>query len=208
VDLLDDAADDELVAAARSGDARALDVLLLRYRGLVRARAAGYFLVGADGDDVVQEGMIGLYKAVLEFDASVGAGFRSFADLCISRQIITAVKTANRLKHGPLNDYVSFDRPLRVDDDECTLAEVLPSPAHTDPAEQVLFAERVRDLRRHVATVLSDLEAEVLRMHVDGRSYREIAGILRRHAKSVDNALQRIKRKIDSRITEWDAAIA
>lgn len=207
--MRDDGSDEELVAAARAGDDRALDVLLLRYRGFARLKARSYFLVGAGPDDVVQEGMIGLYKAVREYDAEAGAGFRRFAELCITRQIVTAIKSATRHKHRPLNDYVSFHRPVLADDeDERTLGDVLPTPPLTDPAEQVVCAERVRELQQHFDTVLSDLEAEVLQLHVDGRSYLEIARMLRRHTKSIDNALQRIKRKLDVHLTERDAEIA
>ena len=209
MDLYDDASDEELVAAARAGDDHALEVLLLRHHRLVRARAASYFLLGADRDDVVQEGMVGLYKAVLEFDPHTGSRFRSFADLCVSRHLVSAVKAAARLKHRPLNDYLSIDRPLTGDEDgEYTLADLLPAAPHSDPVEQVLFLEWVRDLRRHVAATLSDLEVEVLRLHLTGRSYREIATVMRREAKSVDNALQRIKRKIDHLVVAWDTAAA
>lgn len=208
VEPYDDATDEELVDAAGAGDDVALDVLLHRYRRLVHARAASYFLAGAERDDAVQEGMIGLYKAVLEFDPGAGARFRTFADLCVSSQLVTAVKAATRRKHGPLNEYVSIHRPLASGEDECTLADMLPTAPHTDPAAQVLFVERVRDLRRHLASALSDLEVDVLRQHLEGTGYREIATAMCRHAKSVDNALQRIRRKIERHVVEWDAAAA
>jgi RNA polymerase sporulation-specific sigma factor len=205
---LDEMTDEELVFAARAGDDRALDTVLRRYRGLVRARACSYFVAGGERDDLVQEGMVGLYKAVLDFDPAA-AGFRTFADLCVSRQIISAVRAAARHKHGPLNEYVSIHQPFLLDDDaDCTLADVLPAPRSADPAEEVLLSERVRDLKRHVRAALSDLEVQVLGLHVDGRSYREIAGLLQRRAKSVDNTLQRIKRKIGAHALEWDAAVA
>lgn len=209
MDHYDNATDEDLVGAARSGDDRALDALLLRYRRVVRATAASYFLAGAERDDLVQEGMIGLYKAVLDFDPGAGARFRPFAGLCVSRQLVSAVKAANRHKHRPLNDYVSIHRPLTAgEEDECTLADVLPAAPHTDPAEQVLLAERIRALECHLDSALSDLETQVLQLHVDGRSYREIAGAMRRHAKSIDNALQRIKRKVDAHLVEWETTAA
>ncbi len=201
-------ADEELVARARAGDGRALDSLLLRYRDAVRARARGYFLVGADHEDVVQEGMIGLYKAIRDF-APGQASFRTFAEVCVSRQIVSAVRSATRSKHAPLNHYVPFHHPVPGGDrDDCTLGDILPAPPHTDPAEQVVSTERVRALGQHCCATLSDLEAEVLRLHVDGRSYREIARMLRRHTRSVDNALQRVKRKVDAHVAGWEAEVA
>lgn len=209
MEAYEDATDEELVQTARAGDDRAVDVLLRRHRRLVRARTASYYLAGGEPDDLVQEGMIGLYQAVLEYDPRAGARFRTFADLCVSRQLATALKAANRHKHRPLNDYVSLHRPIsRDEEDGDTLADVLPTAAHVDPAEQVIVRERVHDLRGYVDTALTHLEVEVLRMHLDGRSYREIARVLRRHAKSVDNALQRIKRKLDARLRTWETAAA
>ena len=199
--------DDELVAAARSGDDRALATLLDKYRGFARSKAHSYFLVGADREDIIQEGMIGLYKAVRDFNPDLQTSFRAFAELCITRQIITAIKTATRQKHGPLNNYVSFSRPVLADDDgERCLGDVLPVTAICDPADLVISAERIRALQEHFDTVLSDLEAEVLRLYVDGKSYQEIAEVLKRHVKSIDNALQRIKRKLDTHLTNEAAA--
>ena len=190
--------DDRLVAAVREGDDRALNELLTKYRGFARAKARSYFLVGADHEDIVQEGMIGLYKAVRDFNPELSSSFRAFAELCITRQIITAIKTATRQKHGPLNSYVSFSRPVAGDDEgDRTLSDVLPTTAICDPADLVISAERIRALQEHFDEVLSDLEAEVLRLYVDGKSYLEIADVLDRHVKSIDNALQRIKRKLD-----------
>lgn len=190
--------DEGLVLAARAGDDVALAEVLTRYRCFARAKAKAYFLVGADRDDIVQEGMIGLYKAIRDFNPDMSSSFRSFAELCVTRQVITAVKTATRHKHGPLNSYVSFSRPVHTDDEgERLLGDLLAGGAVTDPADLVIDAERVRALQEHVDEVLSDLEAEVLRLHVEGKSYAEIAVLLRRHTKSIDNALQRIKRKVD-----------
>lgn len=204
-----DVSDETLVARARGGDDDALDTLLLRHRAVARARARSYFLVGADHDDVVQEGMIGLFRAIREFDAERDASFRTFAELCVSRQIVTAIRTATRHKHRPLNHYVSFHRPVLVGGvggEDRTLADILPASAFTDPAEQVVCAERIRDLHDHVDTALSDLEVEVLRLHVDGVGYREIAATLQRGAKSIDNALQRIRHKLGSHVAEQQSA--
>jgi RNA polymerase sporulation-specific sigma factor len=202
VDLVE-LADDELVAAARGGNDAALTTLLTRYRGFARAKARSYFLVGADREDIIQEGMIGLYKAVRDFNPDLQTSFRAFAELCVTRQIITAIKTATRQKHGPLNNYVSFSRPVATDDDgDRCLADVLSVSVTGDPADLVCSAERIRALQRHVDEALSDLEAEVLRLYVEGKSYQEIADLLHRHVKSIDNALQRIKRKLDGHLRE------
>jgi RNA polymerase sporulation-specific sigma factor len=202
-------ADECLVAAARVGDDRALATLLDKYRGFARSKARSYFLVGADREDIVQEGMIGLYKAIRDYNPDMQTSFRAFAELCITRQIITAIKTATRQKHGPLNNYVSFSRPVLSDDEgERCLGDMLPVVQVSDPADLVISAERIRALQEHFDTVLSDLEAEVLRLYVDGKSYQEIAEVLKRHVKSIDNALQRIKRKLDSHLKARDLADA
>ena len=203
--------DDELVRAARDGDDRALCELLEKYRGFARSKARSYFLVGADREDIVQEGMIGLYKAVRDFNPDMQSSFRAFAELCITRQIITAIKTATRQKHGPLNNYVSVSRPVGGDgygdsDGERVLGDVIPTVAISDPADLVISAERIRALQAHFDEVLSDLETEVLRLYVEGKSYQEIAERLQRHVKSIDNALQRIKRKVDLHLLEEAAA--
>jgi RNA polymerase sporulation-specific sigma factor len=201
-----DYTDDELVALARKDSDEALAALLTRYRGFARAKARSYFLVGADREDIVQEGMIGLYKAVRDFNPDMQTSFRAFAELCVTRQIITAIKTATRQKHGPLNNYVSFSRPVAADDDgDRCLADVISINSMSDPADLVCSAERIRALQRHVDEALSDLEAEVLRLYVEGKSYQEIADLLHRHVKSIDNALQRIKRKLDGHIREREA---
>ena len=191
--------DEHLVLAARGGDDDALSALLTKYRGFARIKARSYFLVGADREDVVQEGMIGLFKAVRDFDPNRESSFRSFAELCVTRQIITAIKTATRQKHGPLNNYVSFSRPVGDDDDggERVLGDMLATVVAGDPADLVISAQRIRALQAHVDEVLSDLETEVLRLYVEGKSYQEIAERLQRHVKSIDNALQRIKRKLE-----------
>jgi RNA polymerase sporulation-specific sigma factor len=189
------------VLAARAGDDEALTILLTKYRAFARVKARSYFLVGADREDIVQEGMIGLYKAIRDFNCEMESSFRAFAELCVTRQIITAIKTATRQKHGPLNNYVSFSRPVTGDDDgERVLADVLPTVAISDPADLVISAERIRALQSHFDEVLSDLETEVLRLYVEGKSYQEIAERLQRHVKSIDNALQRIKRKLEEHL--------
>jgi RNA polymerase sporulation-specific sigma factor len=201
--------DDELVMAARSGDDGALCDLLNKYRAFARVKARSYFLVGADREDIVQEGMIGLYKAIRDFNPDMQSSFRAFAELCVTRQIITAIKTATRQKHGPLNNYVSFSRPVSGDDDgERVLGDVIPTTAISDPADLVISAERIRALQAHFDEVLSDLETEVLRLYVEGKSYQEIAERLQRHVKSIDNALQRIKRKLEGHLRERTVADA
>ena len=198
--------DDQLVARARTGCDEALAALLTRYRGFARAKARSYFLIGADREDIIQEGMIGLYKAVRDFNPDLQTSFRAFAELCVTRQIITAIKTATRQKHGPLNNYVSFSRPVVADDDgDRCLSDVLSVGATSDPADLVISAERIRALQAHFDEVLSDLETEVLRLYVEGKSYQEIADLLQRHVKSIDNALQRIKRKLDGHLREREA---
>jgi RNA polymerase sporulation-specific sigma factor len=201
--------DNELVQAARTGDDGALAELLTKYRAFARVKARSYFLVGADREDIVQEGMIGLYKAIRDFNPDMQSSFRAFAELCVTRQIITAIKTATRQKHGPLNNYVSFSRPVLTDDEgERCLGDMLPVVAISDPADLVISAERIRALQQHFDDVLSDLEAEVLRLYVDGKSYQEIAEVLKRHVKSIDNALQRIKRKLDMHLKDREVADA
>ena len=201
--------DDELVQATRHGDDAALAELLTKYRAFARVKARSYFLVGADREDIVQEGMIGLYKAIRDFNPDMQSSFRAFAELCVTRQIITAIKTATRQKHGPLNNYVSFSRPVGSDDDgERVLGDVIPTVAISDPADLVISGERIRALQAHFDEVLSDLETEVLRLYVEGKSYQEIAERLQRHVKSIDNALQRIKRKLEGHLRARSVADA
>lgn len=195
--------DELLVKQARGGDDAALCELLGKYRAFARVKARSYFLVGADREDIVQEGMIGLYKAIRDFNPDMQTSFRAFAELCVTRQIITAIKTATRQKHGPLNNYVSFSRPVTGEDDsQRVLADMLPTVAVSDPADLVISAERIRALQAHVDEVLSDLETEVLRLYVEGKSYQEIAQRLQRQVKSIDNALQRIKRKLEGHLSD------
>ena len=192
-----DVTDEDLAARAWSGDDDALEQLLDRYRGFVRMKARTYFLVGADREDVIQEGMIGLYKAIRDYDPGRLASFRGFAELCVVRQIITAIKTATRQKHLPLNRYVSLYLPTYQDDEpEHELLEQVTSD-EPDPAERVVSAAELAQMQDYFGEILSDLEAEVLQRYISGESYQEIAAALNRHVKSIDNALQRIKRKLD-----------
>ncbi len=196
---LDTLSDEELVEETRNGRSEALDELLRRYRRFARIKARSYFLVGGDRDDVVQEGMIGLYKAVRDYETGHGASFRSFAELCITRQILTAIKTATRQKHTPLNSYVSFDLPQH-DDGSRTVADTIEDVDTADPLTQLVQTDEVARLRELFDEVLSELESNVLHLYVEGRSYQEIADQLGRHVKSIDNALQRIKRKLENHL--------
>jgi RNA polymerase sporulation-specific sigma factor len=190
--------DEELVHLARAGDDVALGNLIARYRGIARHRSRSYYLVGGDSEDVQQEAMIGLYKAIRDFDPGMEASFRTFADLCMTRQLISAVKGATRQKHGPLNGYVSFTRPVSTEDgDTRELGDLIPCLAESDPAELMVSAERIRALQECINSTLSHLESEVLRLYVSGKSYVEIADVLDSHTKAVDNALQRVKRKLE-----------
>jgi RNA polymerase sporulation-specific sigma factor len=196
-------ADDELVARFHDGDAEALQVLLERYRRFARAKARGYFIVGADADDIEQEGMIGLFKAARDFRPERQSSFRAFAELCITRQVITAIKTATRQKHQPLNRYVSISGVRGGDEPgERSIEDLLVSHHTPDPAETVLANERMAQMRQSMAEMLSGLEVDVLRLYVEGKSYQEIGEQLGRHVKSIDNALQRIKRKVDAHLHE------
>lgn len=190
--------DEELVERAYGGDDRAIEELLTRYRHYARAKARSYFLAGGDKEDVVQEGMIGLYKAIRDFQGDRKVAFRAFAELCITRQIISAIKGATRRKHLPLNSYVSLNRTTGFDgDDEPPLVDTVAGRAVSDPADLVISAEDIERLRASLDRVLSELETEVLRLYMEGKSYQEIADVLGRHVKSVDNAIQRIKRKLE-----------
>ncbi len=195
--------DDVLAARFQDGDSHALTVLLERYRRFARAKARGYFLIGADNDDVEQEGLIGLYKAARDFRPDRQASFRAFAELCITRQVITAVKTATRRKHQPLNQYVSISGVRGSDDPgERTVEDLLHDHYVADPAEEIVSRERMAAMRASMSEMLSGLEVDVLRLYVEGKSYQEIGDRLGRHVKSIDNALQRIKRKLDTHLTQ------
>ena len=204
---LTELSDDELVALFHAGDQRALQTLIERYRRFARAKARGYFLIGADSDDIEQEGMIGLYKAARDFRPERQASFRAFAELCITRQVITAIKTATRQKHQPLNQYVSISGVRGSDDPgERSVEVLLDDHCMPDPADEVVSWEGMDAMRQSMAEMLSTLEVDVLRLYLEGRSYQEIGVLLGRHVKSIDNALQRIKRKLDVHLQERDAA--
>ena len=188
----------QLVLRARNGDQVALDQLMRRYTGFVRLKASSYFLAGGDSDDLIQEGLIGLYKAVRDFRTDKETSFRSFAELCVTRQIITAIKTATRFKHQPLNQYVSFSHtPAGQDTDgECTLGDALPGPSVNDPSVCVISTEELQSLVFTLGTGLSKLESDALRLYLEGSSYEQMAEDLGCDTKAIDNALQRVKRKI------------
>ncbi len=193
--------DGYLIALAKQGDATAYDRIVRRYYGFVRLKASSYFLAGGDSDDLIQEGLVGLYKAVRDFRTDRESSFRNFAELCITRQIITAVKTATRNKHTPLNQYVSFSAtPASASDSEPTLEEIIPGPSVHDPVNQVISSEELQSLVGCLSTALSELESRVLALYLDGRSYEEIAGLIDCDAKTVDNALQRVKRKVGAHL--------
>jgi RNA polymerase sporulation-specific sigma factor len=190
-------ADEQIVDHARLGDRIAEEYLINKYKNFVRAKARSYFLIGADREDIIQEGMIGLYKAIRDFKSDKLASFRAFAELCITRQIITAIKTATRQKHIPLNSYVSLNKPIYDEESDRTLLDVLSGNKVTDPEELVISREEFVDIESKMGEFLSELEREVLNAYLDGKSYQEIAQELNRHVKSIDNALQRVKRKLE-----------
>ncbi|MDQ0300915.1 RNA polymerase sporulation-specific sigma factor [Salibacterium salarium] len=191
------AEDETLVENVNLGDGAALEFLINKYKNFVRAKARSYFLIGGDHEDIVQEGMIGLYKAIRDYKGDKLSSFRAFAELCITRQIITAIKTATRQKHMPLNSYVSLDKPLYEEESERTLLDVLYSSNISNPEELIVNREEFNDIEWKIGEILSDLEQKVLMLYVDGRSYQEISYELKRHVKSIDNALQRVKRKLE-----------
>ncbi|QQE74655.1 RNA polymerase sporulation sigma factor SigH [Brevibacillus composti] len=189
--------DEEVVDLVRDNDAEALEYLINKYKNFVRAKARSYFLIGADREDIVQEGMIGLYKSIRDFRGDKLTSFKAFAELCITRQIITAIKTATRQKHIPLNSYVSLDKPIYDEDSDRTLLDVICGTKVTDPEELFINREEFDDIEGKMSEILSDLERQVLMLYLDGRSYQQIAVELKRHVKSIDNALQRVKRKLE-----------
>jgi len=192
--------DEEVVSEAKSGDVRAQEYLITKYQNFVKAKAKSYFLIGADKEDIYQEGMIGLYKAIRDYRPDKLASFKAFAELCVTRQIITAIKTATRQKHIPLNTYVSLNKPIYGEESDRTLLDVLSEAKVTDPEEIMIIKEELSHIENEIGQVLSDLEMEVLGSYLDGKSYQEIACDLNRHAKSIDNALQRVKRKLEKNL--------
>ena len=190
-----DQTDEDIVLLAQNGDGQALAYLLNKYKNFVRSKARSYFLIGADHEDIVQEGMIGLYKAIRDYQSSRLSSFHSFAELCVKRQIITAIKAATRQKHVPLNSYVSLNKPLYDEESDRTLLDVIEGRV-TNPEDLYISQEDLARIQKQISEVLSDLERQVLDAFMDGKSYQEIAELLGRHVKSIDNALQRVKRKL------------
>ncbi|MCP1146494.1 RNA polymerase sporulation sigma factor SigH [Lysinibacillus endophyticus] len=193
----EDFADEQLVEQVHQGNTEALDYLITKYRMFVKAKARSYFLIGADKEDIVQEGMIGLYKAIRDFKGDKLSSFRAFAELCITRQIITAIKTATRQKHIPLNSYVSLDKPIYDEESDRTLMDIITSSESEDPEYLMINREEYSHLEEKIGEILSELEQQVLALYLDGQSYNEISEELNRHVKSIDNALQRVKRKLE-----------
>ncbi|HBX23751.1 MAG TPA: RNA polymerase sporulation sigma factor SigH [Desulfotomaculum sp.] len=197
--------DEEVVEFAREGDDVALEYLINKYKNFVRAKARSYFLIGADREDIIQEGMIGLYKAIRDFRMDKLSSFRAFAELCITRQIITAIKTATRQKHIPLNSYVSLNKPIYDEDSDRTLLDVISGSKISDPEELIISREEFDDIEEKMGEILSSLEWKVLMSYLEGKSYQEIAEDLKRHVKSIDNALQRVKRKLERYLEKREA---
>ncbi|AIK46700.1 RNA polymerase sigma-H factor [Bacillus atrophaeus subsp. globigii] len=189
--------DEQVIEKVHVGDSDALDYLITKYRNFVRAKARSYFLIGADREDIVQEGMIGLYKSIRDFREDKLTSFKAFAELCITRQIITAIKTATRQKHIPLNSYVSLDKPIFDEESDRTLLDVISGAKTLNLEEMIINQEEFDDIEMKMGELLSDLERKVLVLYLDGRSYQEISDDLNRHVKSIDNALQRVKRKLE-----------
>ncbi|MCK8826007.1 RNA polymerase sporulation sigma factor SigH [Fuchsiella alkaliacetigena] len=196
--------DDEVIKCAQQGSQLAIEYLLIKYKNFVRNKARSYFLIGAGKDDIIQEGMIGLYKAICDYRIDRLASFRSFAELCITRQIITAIKTATRQKHQPLNSYVSLDKPIFDQESNRTLLDILKGNKLTNPEELFISQEAYYLLEENIKEMLSDLELNVLLEYLQGKTYQEIAEVLDRHVKSVDNALQRVKKKLEELLAESD----
>lgn len=191
-----------IVAFAKNGDSAAQELIIKKYKNFVRAKARSYFLVGADREDIIQEGMIGLFKAIRDYKPDKISSFRAFAELCITRQMITAIKTATRQKHIPLNSYVSLNKPIYDDESERTLLDVMTGNVTTDPEAIMISKESFDQIEAKIGEVLSDFEMKVLMYYLDGKSYQEISENLDRHVKSIDNALQRVKRKLEKSLQE------
>jgi RNA polymerase sporulation-specific sigma factor len=189
--------DDKVLELVHQGDNEALDYLIHKYKNFVRAKARTYFLIGADKEDIIQEGMIGLYKAIRDYNEDKLTSFKAFAELCITRQIITAIKTATRQKHIPLNSYVSLDKPIYDEESDRTLLDVIAGSKAIDPQELLVNQENFGDMELKLSELLSEFEKGVLHLYLEGKTYQEISEELNRHVKSIDNALQRVKRKLE-----------
>ena len=190
----------DIVLKASKGDKIALEYIIKKYKNFVKAKAKSYILIGADKEDIIQEGMIGLYKAVRDFDASKTNSFKGFADICITRQIITAIKTATRQKHIPLNSYISLNKPVYDEESERTLLDIIATSIVTDPEELIISKEELKHIESKMNELLSDLELQVVEYYLNGKSYQYIADKLKRDVKSIDNALQRVKRKLEKHL--------
>ena len=201
-DLYGSMTDEEIVLLCHGGDTAAEEFLLNKYKNFVRSKARSYFLIGADHEDIVQEGMIGLYKSIRDYKQEKLSSFRAFAELCITRQIITAIKTATRQKHIPLNSYVSLNKPLYDEESDRTLLDIIMEGNSGNPEDMIINQENLGSIHQKINEVLSGLEQEVLSAYLDGKSYQEIAESLGRHVKSIDNALQRVKRKLEKYLEE------
>lgn len=201
-ELIDNSQQDEyeIVLKASNGDKIALEYIIKKYKNFVKAKAKSYFLIGADKEDIIQEGMIGLYKAVRDFDATKTNSFKGFAEICITRQIITAIKTATRQKHIPLNSYISLNKPIYDDESDRTLLDIITTSIVSDPEELIISKEELKHIQSKIDELLSDLEQEVLELYLNGKSYQYIADNLERDVKSIDNALQRVKRKLEKHL--------
>ncbi|ABI69642.1 RNA polymerase sporulation sigma factor SigH [Syntrophomonas wolfei] len=197
--------DEEIVDLAQLGDQFAIEFLMDKYKNFVRAKARSYFLIGADKEDIIQEGMIGLFKAIRDYKMDKLTSFRAFAELCITRQIITAIKTATRQKHIPLNSYVSLNKPIYDEESERTLMDILSTTRISNPEEIVISREEFIFIEKKIGEILSSLEWKVLMAYLEGKSYHEIAIDLKRHVKSIDNALQRVKRKLEKYLEDRNA---
>lgn len=195
-------ADEEIVELAQQGDQFAVEFLVDKYKNFVRAKARSYFLIGADKEDIIQEGMIGLFKAIRDYRVDKLTSFRAFAELCITRQIITAIKTATRQKHIPLNSYVSLNKPIYDEESDRTLMDILSTNKISNPEEIIISREEFVFIERKMGEILSSLEWKVLMAYLEGKSYQEIAVELKRHVKSIDNALQRVKRKLEKHLED------
>ncbi len=193
---------DEQLALSAQTDENALEFLIEKYKNFVLSKSRPYFLIGADKDDLIQEGMIGLYKAIKDYDEEKNASFKTFANLCITRQIITAVKASTRQKHIPLNSYLSLDKPLFDEETDVTVGESMVSELYTEPEEQIIHSEDIRNIKQAIDTVLTDMEKKALKLYLEGRSYKEISEILNKSPKSIDNALQRVKKKLEKHLSQ------
>lgn len=194
---MNEISDEEIVLKAKHGNKLAQEKIINKYEQFVKNKAKSYFLIGADKEDIYQEGMIGLYKAIRDFNPDKLTSFKGFAELCITRQIITAIKTATRQKHIPLNTYISLNKPMYEEESDRTLLDVIEGLTVSDPEELIIGREEVKHIEKEISKVLSELELEVLMSYLDGKSYQEIACDLDRQAKSIDNALQRVKKKLE-----------